>query len=1306
MKRIIIINILILLTVSIWGWTTETASLEEFVYGHSDSLEYDNWLSHVVEAVADPGYNLFAPYDRQTNGFGTFTVPNAGHLFTWSSVGAAIATAEYGQVDTLLMDSGLPFKLVEFHDTFTGNTYWIIRENLNPIYVDDNGTPEWDGDDERGGFDYGWGAYIINPAAQYPVLITAPHITDDFTTVPVALKAFRETGAYALLLNGVGREALYDTSYGYYSNSFSYCDPTRQEDLPYNRLYQAFCDHLRETFNHRELCVQIHGYDWNRHLWYANCQISAGWGKDNPGIPIRDYSNYGIDIINYCNPYILSANEIGVHPAVHLNDYFGVNCSVYDFIYTNENESFAVNTAIDLPGYRYNRQMVYTCNGWNDNLTFEPFFHIEMDELPNVYPQTNASYYWFYAYDPIIQRFDFDHLFDNTLEYYSHWIEALAAVIPPAFDFDDGDIPPDVTPLELVSQNYDRVELSWEKTNCYDYDSYQILYAEEPIIIGNYEIWDRANDAQLNNSARTYTLVTGLDENTEYFFQARVLDANGNYSDLSNEVSYITSPARLRYEKAVGRDGYINFSFNALYQTDNAGFLIYRKAENETEYSMIDSWQTNPSLVSLNGINNYTYNWSDSTVTNWTQYNYIAASTDSSGNEYWHNYPSSVTPFDIYTIYFEHEDSLLTDEIWFGASPNASSGWDPDYDIEQDEIPVDDYVFAEFFETDWDNHASMTREIEGGYNFDTTLRSWVFRVRSNQFDDNITIRALGNFLRDGRKLYIIDQASGQTVDLLNNDYVFENVNAAWRNFTMYWGNIVPDVDFANPANHIYQAGEIVSLNWSTSNSFLVESTNVYISTPTDYFQIASNLPPFFNQANWIVPEGMLLEEARVIVDLLMIDGDRHQFTSPYQFGTVPSSYTLAVPSGLHLVSNPFIGPFNISQLLGDDATIYTLENGEYIQDSEFFYGNGYLLESIFGHVEVVSADIQGGNAQFDLQVGWNIVPNPHVTGYLTNNLRIIAPDWEMTFAEAVQYDLIESVIYTLDETWREIDYIRPNESFLLFVNQPDLQVKFIPYVDNYNWLTLADYDLKVRLTASQSEGDTDELILALNSLGSESFDLYYDLPEPPFKPGHSNLSFFSVIDSTGTWTQFNQNTVNAYDILNEQQDWDFALTIQQLEEIEFSLDINELPEEVVVIMTIDGIEHDLTREGNFVYTPSTEVVTGSISFVPTWMSQQDDSIIPVCTLLNYPNPFIASQSRSEGINIAFNIPQTGNATLAVYNIRGQKVADLADDDFEAGAHLLNWNLKNNQNRMVASGVYFTRLQSGDVQKFSKMVIIR
>ncbi len=68
--------------VSLPAYLIENASLEQFLIGTEEACEYDNWVSHIAEGIASNNYNLYAPFDRQTNGFGDFRVPTTEELIT------------------------------------------------------------------------------------------------------------------------------------------------------------------------------------------------------------------------------------------------------------------------------------------------------------------------------------------------------------------------------------------------------------------------------------------------------------------------------------------------------------------------------------------------------------------------------------------------------------------------------------------------------------------------------------------------------------------------------------------------------------------------------------------------------------------------------------------------------------------------------------------------------------------------------------------------------------------------------------------------------------------------------------------------------------------------------------------------------------------------------------------------------------------------------------------------------------------------------------------------------------------------
>jgi len=70
---------------------------------------------------------------------------------------------------------------------------------------------------------------------------------------------------------------------------------------------------------------------------------------------------------------------------------------------------------------------------------------------------------------------------------------------------------------------------------------------------------------------------------------------------------------------------------------------------------------------------------------------------------------------------------------------------------------------------------------------------------------------------------------------------------------------------------------------------------------------------------------------------------------------------------------------------------------------------------------------------------------------------------------------------------------------------------------------------------------------------------------------------------------------------------------------------------------------------------------------------------------NYPNPF------NPNTTIMFSIPKNSNVELFVYNIKGQKIKTLVSNSLNKGSHQVVWHGKNDQDKIVGSGVYFYQL---------------
>jgi len=89
-----------------------------------------------------------------------------------------------------------------------------------------------------------------------------------------------------------------------------------------------------------------------------------------------------------------------------------------------------------------------------------------------------------------------------------------------------------------------------------------------------------------------------------------------------------------------------------------------------------------------------------------------------------------------------------------------------------------------------------------------------------------------------------------------------------------------------------------------------------------------------------------------------------------------------------------------------------------------------------------------------------------------------------------------------------------------------------------------------------------------------------------------------------------------------------------------------------------------------------------------------------CLYPNYPNPF------NPFTTISYDLPEEGYVKLAVYNMRGEKVATLMKGNQEAGLYRLSWDGTNQNGEIMSSGIYFLRIASGSYCKTNKMIFIR
>ena len=88
------------------------------------------------------------------------------------------------------------------------------------------------------------------------------------------------------------------------------------------------------------------------------------------------------------------------------------------------------------------------------------------------------------------------------------------------------------------------------------------------------------------------------------------------------------------------------------------------------------------------------------------------------------------------------------------------------------------------------------------------------------------------------------------------------------------------------------------------------------------------------------------------------------------------------------------------------------------------------------------------------------------------------------------------------------------------------------------------------------------------------------------------------------------------------------------------------------------------------------------------------------TLVNLPNPVRGETS------VRFTLRASGNVDLAVYDLVGRRMAQLADGYHTAGAQAVTWSATDDAGRRVPPGLYMARLRAGNQIESRSMLVVR
>lgn len=85
---------------------------------------------------------------------------------------------------------------------------------------------------------------------------------------------------------------------------------------------------------------------------------------------------------------------------------------------------------------------------------------------------------------------------------------------------------------------------------------------------------------------------------------------------------------------------------------------------------------------------------------------------------------------------------------------------------------------------------------------------------------------------------------------------------------------------------------------------------------------------------------------------------------------------------------------------------------------------------------------------------------------------------------------------------------------------------------------------------------------------------------------------------------------------------------------------------------------------------------------------------------NYPNPF------NPETTIRYQLGRASEVSLKIFNILGQEIKTLINEERLAGSYAITWDGKDNLGRQAASGIYIFRLTAGDVKMSKRMLLLK
>ncbi|AXI99957.1 Por secretion system C-terminal sorting domain-containing protein [Cyclonatronum proteinivorum] len=442
------------------------------------------------------------------------------------------------------------------------------------------------------------------------------------------------------------------------------------------------------------------------------------------------------------------------------------------------------------------------------------------------------------------------------------------------------------------------------------------------------------------------------------------------------------------------------------------------------------------------------------------------------------------------------------------------------------------------------------------------------------------------------------------------------------------------------------------------------------------FEPASNAGPISLSWN---PDELPSEGSFSLTDI--IDGNFvsinmrsvNEFTIPYDFinelrltHSVIHSHSRSYTSGWALVGMPVVMQHNSYSDIFNHAmpgSFFGYE-GSYIGQSVFLPGNGYWINLTDDEDVIFSGSIID-HIELDLNENWNLISG---TSESTPVSGIQDPD----------NIIVPGTIYYYDGAYVEATVIEPGLGYWVLANDSGVVVLGVSGQNLAGMGRPAGSINEIPKGFSKIEISDGQRTLIPLYFGAELSDgeslMGYALP--PIPPAGSPDARF----------EGNKR-------LSESE-----LVHVKLQQGSIPMVLNLIAHDHNVVFTVRQISGSVQLDESLIESHRTLQILPNTEILEIRLNHEDSTVeLPkVLTLMqNYPNPFNPSTQ------IEFGLPQGSDVRLEIFNISGQRVAQLVNGYREAGWHSISFDASN-----LSSGLYLYRIQAGNFSETKKMMLVK